>query len=155
MIKFNLQLFGGRGASSGTSGSGGGSGSGASSSDTSSGSGGGFKNEQDFEKSLTGANDSRLTEYSNGYDSEESYTSGLKKNMNQAINEDGYTDTIDSVLKYEEQDAKDYIKNLPEYKTPEQLGKKKAMEDRLEVIKELKSKKGTKGSGVGDVDIFA
>lgn len=156
MIKLNLQLLGGRGASSGTSGGGSGSnGNGGDNSGGSSGGGGSFKDESDFEKSLTGSDDPRLAEYSNAYDDAASYTSGLKNNIGQAINEDGFTPTIDSALKSEEKIAKDYIKNLPELKTPSQLGESKAMEDRLQVIKDLQSRRGEKGNGIGDVDILA
>ena len=154
MLKLNLQLCGGRGASSG-GGSGGAGGGGGVGGSSSGGGGGTYETESDFEKSLTGYNDPRLQEYSSALESEQSYNAGLKQNLNQAINESGYTNFTDAVISSELKDAQTQLNNIPKMKTPAQLGQAQALKDRISILNDLKKKKGTKGNGVGDVDIFA
>ena len=52
---------------------------------------------------------------------------------------------------------KSYTKNeldrLPDKKTPSQLGREKALKERLDLIDDLKKLKGTKGNGIGDIDV--
>lgn len=122
---------------------------------TGSGKGGTFSNESDFEKALTGFEDPRLKQYSDAYDEEASYTKSLKKNINQSIDEDGYTDSTDVSLNFEKKDAEKQLKAMPKKKTPTQLGTEKALNERLKAIEELKKRKGEKGRGLGNIDILA
>ena len=115
--------------------------------------GGRFNSVSDFEKSLSGLDDPKLKEYSNAYDSERSYTSGLEKNLNRAINEDGYKAVADTIAS-EEKYTKNQLNNLPSQKTPSQLGEAEALNERLDMLSDLKKKKNVKGKGKGDVDII-
>lgn len=138
MLKLDLQLFGGRGASSGAGG------------------GGTFRSSSDFEKEVgDNFDDPRVKEYTDAYGEESQYSRGLEKNFGRSIDEDGYTKATDDLLKGEEKDTKKALKDLPERKTPAQLGKEEALKERLDVIEKLKKRKGEKGKGRGNVDIVS
>lgn len=111
-----------------------------------------FSNTDDFEKSLTGFDDPRLKEYTDAYNTESNYNSGLKKVMEQAIGEDGY-DAVKTNIESEEKQTKKQLNNMPNKKTPKQLGEQEALKERLNIINDLKKKSGTQGKGKGDVDI--
>lgn len=115
-------------------------------------SGGKFTSEEQFERSLTGFDDPRLTEYTNAYEEASNYNKGLRNNFNQAIKEDGY-EAVESAIKTEEKMTKADLARMPKEKTPAQLGEEVALKERLDVIEDLKKRKGTKGRGVGDIDI--
>lgn len=132
MITLNLQYFGGRGASSGA---------------------GTFKSAADFENALTGLNDPRLAEYRNAYSEENAYNKGLKDNLNQSIVEDGYTDFTDVIINDEIRSTKNELKALPTNKTPEQLGREKGLNERMDVLNDLKARKGEKAKGRRDEEI--
>ena len=135
-MNINLQFFGGRGASSG-------------------GSSGGntFRNAEDFEKSLTGFNDPRYLEFESAYEAESSYNNSLKNIVDRSIKEDGYDDTTDLSLKSEEKMTKNQLNSMPKMKTPSQIGTEEALKERLDIIKDLRSRKGEKGKGAAPVDI--
>ncbi len=137
LVNINLQFFGGRGASSG---------GGSSNGNT-------FRSASDLEKSLTGVDDPRYSEYESAYSAESSYNKGLKNNMGRAIDEDGYTQSIDQSLKSEEKMTKDQLKSLPKMKTPSQIGTEEALKERLDIINDLKGRKGEKGKGSASVNI--
>ena len=122
---------------------------------SSSGAGGGgtFKNENDFEKSLKGANDPRLKEYSDALKEESQYNTGLKNVLNQVIGEDGFSAVADTI-KSEINSAKNEIASMPVNKTPSQLGRISALNDRINMLNQIQSEhKNTKGSGRGNVEI--
>lgn len=137
MIKANLQFFGGRGASGGI------------------GNSGKYRNAAEFEKAMGNNYDSpEVNEYSEAYQEEDNYTRGLKNNIGRSISEDGYTGFTEATLDSEERQAKKELSNLNRArKTPEELGRIEALKERIEVISELRKRKGTKGSGRGNVDI--
>lgn len=137
LVNINLQFFGGRGASSG---------GGSSNGDT-------FRSASDFEKSLTGVNDPRYSEFESAYSAESSYNSSFKNIVSQSINEDGYTQATDQSLKAEEKMTKNQLKSLPKMKTPSQIGTEEALKERLDIIKSLKGRKGEKGKGPASVNI--
>lgn len=136
----DLQFFGGRGASSSV-----GRGSGA---------GGTFKNASEFEKSLTGVDDPRLAEYENTYNAESSYNNGLENNINRLIDEDGYGEETDYILDTEERMTNQTLKEMPENKTPSQLGEEEALKERLDVIKKLRKRRGEKAKFSNDISIL-
>ena len=143
MLKYNLQLFGGRGASSGGAGTG-------------AGGGGTFRSASDFEKAIgDNYNDPRVQEYTDAYREESDYNRGLERNLGRSIDEDGYTKSTDNLLNSEKKDTEKALKELPDRKTPTQLGKEEALKERLDVIKNLQKRKGEKGSGRGNVDIVS
>lgn len=117
------------------------------------GSGGGkFTSAEQFERSLTGFDDPRLTEYTNAYEEASNYNQGLRNNLSQIMNEDGY-EAVESAIKTEEKMTKADLARMPKEKTPAQLGEEAALKERLDVIEDLKKRKGTKGRGAGDIDI--
>ena len=126
--------MGGRGASSGG------------------GSGGTFKSTSDFEKSLTGSNDPRLKEYSDALKEEMSYNQGLRNNLGRAIDEDGYN-AVSSAITSEIKETQKALNDIPANRTPAQLGRMDALQERLNILKELQGRKGEQGSGRGDVSI--
>ena len=130
-------------------GSGGASGGSSSSSGSSDGSSGGvYKTSSEFEKDLGGNfDDPRLQEYTDAYDEEHSYNQGLKSNFNRSIDEDGYTDSTEESLNSEKRLTESELNALPEYKTPAELGKEEGLKERLDVIDDLKKRKGESGSG--------
>lgn len=136
MITMNLQLFGGRGASSGT-------GSGK------------YRSVSEFEKAIGDDYDSKeYKEFADAYSEEADYNNGLKRNEIRSINEDGYTSHTDSVLNSEENLTKRELKSLNKAKkTPAELGTIEALKERLDIISDLRKLKGTKGRGRGNVDI--
>lgn len=111
-----------------------------------------FSSVEDFEKTIKDMNDPRVEEFSRGYSEESDYTEGLKKNLNRAIDEDGYK-AAESAILSEEKATRAELSNLPKNKTPGQLGEAEALKERLDVIEELKKRKGNKGKGQQDVDI--
>jgi len=126
--------MGGRGASSGG------------------GSGGTFKSTSDFEKSLTGSNDPRLKEYSDALKDEMSYNQALRSNLGRAIDEDGYN-AVSSTITSEIKETQKILNDIPANRTPAQLGIMDALQERLNILKELQGRKGEQGSGRGDVSI--
>lgn len=116
-----------------------------------------FSNETDFENSLTGFDDPRLQEYSEAYSQENSYTKTLKNNIEQSIRENGYDEIRGVALRSELKDAQKTLDDMPKKKNPAQLGEAKAMEERIEVIKDLiekdkRVKRGDKGKR-DDIDV--
>lgn len=107
----------------------------------------GFRTEDEFERQLTDFNDPRLQQYSNAYDEVNQYTQNLRNNMQRSIAEDGYGDFTDTLLQSEKNIAQQQLDNMPEYKTPAQLGEYKALQERLDIIQELRKQKGAKGRG--------
>lgn len=75
--------------------------------------------------------------------------------MGRAIDEDGYTQSIDQSLKSEEKMTKDQLKSLPKMKTPSQIGTEEALKERLDIINDLKGRKGEKGKGPASVNIVS
>lgn len=112
-----------------------------------------FNSTEDFEKSLSGVDDPRIKDYTTSYESESDYTSGLEKNLSRAINEDGYKAVADTIAS-EETYTKNQLSNLPAKKTPSQLGEEAALNERLDMLNDLKKKKNTKGKGKGDIEII-
>ena len=139
MIKVSLQFFGGRGASSSA-----GRGSGGNT----------FRNAEDLEKSLSGIDDPRYSEFANAYNAESSYNDSLKKNIERSIDEDGYTDTIDESLNFEKKDAERQLKSMPKMKTAAEVGTEEALKERIEIVNKLKKRKGEKGKGIGEISIL-
>lgn len=133
----------------GSGGASGGSGSSGSNSSGDDGSTGGvYKSAEEFEKSLgNNFDDPRLKEYSDAYDVEHSYNQGLKSNFNRSIDEDGYTATTEELLNDEKKMTQNELDLLPDYKTPAELGKEVGLNERLDIIDDLKKRKGESGSG--------
>lgn len=113
----------------------------------------GFSSASEFEKSLTGYDDERLAEYEGAYSAVTDYNSGLRKNMQQAINENGYTDYTDMVIDDEIAATQRALSELPKYKTPAQLGAEEGLNERLEVLNDLKAQKGAKAKAPSPVEI--
>ena len=111
-----------------------------------------FKNSNEFEKSLTGANDSRLKEYTDALKEEKQYNQGLKNNFGRAIDEDGYK-AVENAIKSELKETQKAINEMPSNKTPAQLGRMDALQERLKILKDLQDRKGETGSGRGNVEI--
>lgn len=112
-----------------------------------------FKNESDFEKSLTGFEDPRLEEYSKALEEESKYNTGLKNNLNSAIAQDGYDEGIDEIIAIELRRTQKSLDSMPEKKTPAQLGEEAALKERVNILKNFQKRKGTVGRGRGDVSI--
>lgn len=102
----------------------------------------GYADANDLERAIMAdggsLTDPRLLAYSNTLEEESKYNASLKNNLEQAIQESGYTDGIRSALEAEESDAQNYLDNLPEFKTPEQIATAQAMEERLRILSSLK-----------------
>ena len=146
MIKLDLQLFGGRGASSSGSGGSSSSSESSSSSDT-------FKSAEEFEKEVgDNYSDPRVQEFQESYEEEADYNKGLEKNLNRAIDEDGY-DKVKDTIKAEKESTKKELDKLPKEKTPSQLGTEMGLNERLDMLNKITGRKGDKGKGRGDVDI--
>ena len=112
-----------------------------------------FSSESDFENSLSGFDDPRLQEYSNAYSEEDSYTRTLKNNMEQSMKVDGYDEIRAAALRSELKDAQKTLDEMPGKKTPAQLGQAKAMEERIDVVKNLmdqNNKLSPGDTGTGD-----
>lgn len=113
-----------------------------------------FRNSSEFETAIgDNYDDPRVKEYTDAYSEESDYNRGLERNFTQSIAEDGYTDSTDDLLKGEKEDTQKELNNLPNRKTPAQLGKEEALKERLDVIDNLRKNKGQTGSGRGNVDI--
>ena len=102
----------------------------------------GYKDANDLERAIVesggGFDDPRLLAYSEALEAEQSYTTSLKNNLEQAINENGYTNGIKIAIEEEEKDAQRTLDNMPEMKTPEQIAQEEALKDRLDMLSGLK-----------------
>jgi len=112
-----------------------------------------FKNSSEFEKSLTGANDPRIKEYSDAFSEESQYNQGLKSNMERAINEDGFS-VVENAIQSELRSTRNQINSMPDNKTPTQLGMLDALQERVQILKDLQRRRGEVGRGRGNVDII-
>lgn len=110
-----------------------------------------YSSVDDFEKSLTGFDDPRYEDFANAYSTESNYNEGLRNNLNRAINDDGYS-AVESTISNEEKMTRSDLSKMPKSKTPAQLGEDAALRERLDILDELKRRKGEKGKS-RDVDI--
>ena len=144
MIIVKLQLLGGRGSSSGGSGGGGSSNSGGGSNT--------FKNETEFEKSLTGMNDPRLQEYSDAL-AEGSHRVGEINSLNNQASNEGLGEWTKAALEGEREQAQERLNRLPSNMTPAQLGEAKGLKDTIEAIDNILSITPSGNSSQEDVNI--
>lgn len=114
------------------------------------GNGNTFRSEADLEKALTGFDDPRLKEYSDANSEESRYNNTMKSNLNRSIDEDGYDARI---IDAEEAATKRELRAMPKLKTPRQLGEEKALKERLNILEELRKRKGEKGRGRGAIEM--
>lgn len=102
----------------------------------------GYADANDLERAIMAdggsLTDPRLLAYSNTLEEESKYNASLKNNLEQAIQENGYTEGIRNAIEAEERDAQNYLDNLPELKTPEQIATAEAMQERLRILAALK-----------------
>lgn len=102
----------------------------------------GYTDANDLERAIMadggGFDDPRLLAYSNTLDEENAYTTSMKNNLQQAINENGYTNGVRMAIEAEESDIQRYLDGLPELKTPEQIATAQAMQERLRILSTLK-----------------
>ena len=102
----------------------------------------GYKSAEDLEKAIMAdggkLDDPRLVAYSNALEEEQAYTKSLETNLKQAINENGYTTGIKVAIEAEEKDAQRTLDNMPEYKSPEEIAQAEALQERLQVLSDLK-----------------
>lgn len=102
----------------------------------------GYADANDLERAIMAdggsLTDPRLLAYSNTLEEESKYNASLKNNLEQAIQENGYTEGIRNAIEAEERDAQNYLDNLPELKTPEQIATAEAMQERLRILSALK-----------------
>lgn len=146
MIKINLQLFGGRGASSSASGGAGGSASNGAA-------GGTFSSLSEFEKSLTGYDDPRLSEYSNALELEEQQVNEINS-LKQLASTEGLGEWTKIALETEKNDARSRLNNMPTNKTPAQLGESEGLKARIAALDNILSIKPSGASAIGEVDIL-
>lgn len=112
-----------------------------------------YSNSSEFEKSLSGTDDIRLQEYSKSYNEERDYNKGLERVLDRAISEDGYN-SAEETINRELRDTNRALKAMPNRKTPGQLGREEALKERVELLQNVKKRKGESGKGRGKVDII-
>lgn len=136
--------MGGRGAFSNASGGAGGTGG---------ASGGRFANEADFEKSLTGAGDPRLKEYTNAQDDFEASYGTPSSLVNMAKN-NGLSEWTEKSLMSDKARLQNELNNMPKNKTPAQLGRASAIKEYISAINEsLKYKDNKPTSPTDNINI--
>lgn len=116
-----------------------------------------YSNADDLEKAIMAdggsLNDPRLVAYSETLDAENAYTNSLKNNLEQAINENGYTEGIKLALESEEKQTQKDLDNLPEMKTPEQIAQEQALQERLDMLSSLKPEDATADIGANTFNV--
>lgn len=149
MLLLNLQLFGGRGSSSGV---GGGSSSSASTSSTDVGNT--FGSEAEFEKSLSGFDDPRLEEYTEGAQSVKDEFGDMNWLKENAKN-NGLSDWSAKALESDKKQLQNELDKMPDKKTPSELGREAGIKEQIKGIDEVLSYKDVKPkSPVDDVNII-
>ena len=116
--------------------------------------GGTFANETEFEKSLKGFDDPRLKDYQQGMD-DITDTYGNPKSLITNAKNNGLSEWTAKSLETDKKNLQARMKDMPEKKTPKQLGEIAGIQEYIKAIDEALKYRGKKGKNPADnVDIL-
>ena len=128
MVDLNIQLFGGRGSSSGSGSSGG------TTQSNSPAGGEGFNSLSDFESSLSGITDPNYGAFEGAYNTEMERVQEIRNIDSQARETGGIGAWTQSALEGERQDCINQLNNMPSSRTASEWGKTEGLRERINAI---------------------